>query len=380
MEVGLKADYNAKIAASAESLTSDYEAQIANLKNGDIATMKSSITQNANQIALKASQSSVDSLTGRVSSAEAKFDLYVLETELGELVSKIEISADQIDLQGVVTYQMLNGTLQNTIDGKAEDSEVTALNNSISSLNGTIQALQTEVDGKASTTSLNNKVNELNTALKNKADSDLTNAVVEGSTLIVGGYINTDVIDVDSLVVKKLKATKETSSGQYIYTLDANGFLITDSDGDTLSELYVNNNWGYFTMRNNDSYFTMNANSLMFAGTLSSDGVTSISKSGLNLAAYSAISGLAIGNIDTGQISRSTDFIVMTTNLTLPGASSSNKGKIIFVKFDGSHTLYGSIIKRHEKDPSTSSSHSYAMSAFYISNGTYWYEFLSNLN
>lgn len=310
----------------------------------------------------------------------AQLNAYVLEDELGDLVSKIEISADQIDLQGVVTYQMLNGTLQNTIDGKAEDSEVTALNNSISSLNGTIQALQTEVDGKASTTSLNNKVNELNTALKNKADSDLTNAVVEGSTLIVGGYINTDVIDVDSLVVKKLKATKETSSGQYIYTLDANGFLITDSDGDTLSELYVNNNWGYFTMRNNDSYFTMNANSLMFAGTLSSDGVTSISKSGLNLAAYSAISGLAIGNIDTGQISRSTDFIVMTTNLTLPGASSSNKGKIIFVKFDGSHTLYGSIIKRHEKDPSTSSSHSYAMSAFYISNGTYWYEFLSNLN
>ena len=304
----------------------------------------------------------------------AQLNAYVLEDELGDLVSKIEISADQIDLQGVVTYQMLNGTLQNTIDGKAEDSEVTALNNSIGSLNVTIRALQTEVDGKASTTSLNNKVNELNIALQNKADSDLTNAVIEGSTLIVGGYINTDVIDVDSLVVKKFQAY---NSG-YTYTLDANGFVIKDTDDAELSRLFVSNYQSLLSMKKGDLTMELTPASLEF----SHDSSVLVTASGITFNEGSSIKGFAIGNFggSTSNIPAYTDFVLMSRDLTLPTPSVSNKGKVIFVKFDGSHTLYGSIIKRHENSPKTSSSHDYAMSAFYISNGTYWYEFLSNLN
>ena len=122
---------------------------------GRVDTAESNITTMAGQILLKASQSSVDSLTGRVSSAEssittmsgqifalsqkvqtdsegnitnisksglvldsefasmfstqvtsqgiaktASLSAYVLKDELGELVSKIEITADQIDLNG----------------------------------------------------------------------------------------------------------------------------------------------------------------------------------------------------------------------------------------------------------------------------------------
>ena len=379
LEVGLKADYNAKISASAASLQSDYNSKITDLRTGDIANLQSSIEQQAGQIALKASQSNVDALTGRVTNAEARFDLYVLETELDNLVSKIEISADQVNLSGAITYQMFSPTLAEKFETKADGDDLYALeqelNNSVAALNRTISSLQTDVDGKASTTSLNNKVNELNTALNTKADSDLTNAVLGGSTLVVGGYINTDVIDVDKLVVKKLKAVKDG----YTYTLDANGFVISDSDGDRLTELYVNNNFGYFMMKRNDKYFSMDGNSLMFASNLSENGVTSISAKGIELKSYSAISSFKIGNFHTN-IDGTTDFIVMTRDLTLPGASASNKGKIIFVKFDGAHTLYGSIIKRHEKNVSSSSKHDYAMSAFYISNGTYWYEFLSNLN
>lgn len=441
LEKGLKADYTAKISASAESLTSDYNAQITNLKNGDIAEMKSSITQNAANIETKVSNSRFDSLTGRVSRSEAlisqQADAIALRVKtsdyngdtivsyINQTATTVTINASKINLQGKVTVSMLASDTVTKIDSKATQSDITAsitefknglgslaYKNSISATSGLITglgslALASAVEvanlgttvienGKIKTSLINasaltlsgsqitglgslaykNSLSYSDVGLKSwVAAADIVTAM-KGETTAIGGFIQTELIAADLIVVNKLKAT----SGGYTYSLDAKGFEIRDSDGDTLSELYVNNNWGYFTMRNNDSYFTMNANSLMFAGSLSSYGVTSLSKSGLNLAAYSAISGLAIGNIDTGQINRSTDFIVMTSDLTLPGPSVSNKGKIIFVKFDGSHTLYGSIIKRHEKDPSTSSSHKYAMSAFYISNGTYWYEFLSNLS
>jgi hypothetical protein len=242
--------------------------------------------------------------------------------------------------------------------------------------------LQDEVDGKASEASLQNKVNELNLALSAKLSGSVTtsqnkivSAVIGGSTLIAGGYINADYIKAEDLEVGALRAVKDG----YVYSLDANGFIISDSDGDRLTELYVSNNFGYFMMKRNDKYFTMDGNSLMFASNLSENGVTSISSKGIDLKSYAAISSFKIGNFHTN-IDGTTDFVVMTRDLTLPGASASNKGKVIFVKFDGAHTLYGSIIKRHEKDVSSSSKHNYAMSAFYISNGTYWYEFLSNLN
>lgn len=388
LEVGLKADYDAKISASATSLQSDYNSKITDLRTGDIANLQSSIEQQAGQIALKASQSNVDALTGRVTNAEARFDLYVLETELGNLVSKIEISADQVNLSGAITYQMFSPTLAEKFETKADGDDLYSLeqelNNSIATLNRTISSLQTEVDGKASTTSLNNKVDELNNVLSTKLSGSVTtsqnkivSAVIGGSTLIAGGYIHADYIKAEDLEVGALRAVKDG----YVYSLDANGFVISDSDGDRLTELYVNNNFGYFMMKRNDKYFTMDGNSLMFASNLSENGVTSLSRNGLNLESYSSIKSLRVGNIANyySSYQEGSDFIVMSGAATLPGASGSNKGKIIFVKCSSSYTLTvpscvnsnGSSSSSSDKGEKTYRDNRMRM---FISDGSTWFE------
>lgn len=389
LEVGLKADYNAKISASATSLQSDYNSKITNLRTGDIANLQSSISQQAGQIALKASQSSVDALTGRVDKTEAKFDLYVLETDLGNLVSKIEISADQVNLSGAITYQMFSPTLAEKFETKADGDDLYALeqelNNSVDALNRTIDALQAEVDEKASTASLNNKVNELNNALSAKLSGSVTtttqnkivSAVIGGSTLISGGYIHTDYIKAEDLEVGALRAVKDG----YVYTLDANGFIIEDSDGDRLTELCVYNNFGYFMMKHGDNYFTMDGNSLLFASNVSQNGVTSLSRKGLNLESYSSIQSLRVGNIANYYNSHgaNSDFIVMKGAVTLAGASESNKGKVIFIKCSSSYTLTvpacvnsnGSSSSSSDKGEKTYRDNRMRM---FISDGSTWFE------
>ena len=433
LEVGLKADYNAKISASATSLQSDYDAKITNLRTGDIASMKSSIEQQAGLIATKVSQTDFNALSqtvtnhstqitqtknqiqavansvkmdsdgnitnisksGLVLDSEfasmfstqvssqgiaktAQLSAYVLETELGDLVSGIEISADQIDLTGVVTFDMLNRSLQNTLDDKATSGDLLAvqnsLDNSVATLNNTISVLQTEVESKASTASLNSKVTELNNALSAKLSGSVTtttqnkivSAVIGGSTLISGGYIHADYIKAEDLEVGALRAV----NGSYTYTLDANGFVISSDTGAHLCDLYVNDHYGYFRMSRGTDYFSMDGLSLMYS---SSDGLSTLSGAGLSLSGGAAITGLALGNVHTSGITMFSDFVVMSGNYSLPAASSC-KGKVIFVRFKGKRTLTGSIIPRNSGTRVNSVEHE-DKSAFYLSDGTNWYEF-----
>ena len=69
------------------------------------------------------------------------------------------------------------------------------------------------------------------------------------------------------------------------------------------------------------------------------------------------------------------DFLIMTGDADLPDPSSCPSGKVLFVKFNG-HTLNGNIIGRASVSSTPSVAHG-NLSAFYISNGVYWYEFLS---
>lgn len=194
---------------------------------------------------------------------------------------------------------------------------------------------------------------------------DKIDGKLDESTIISGNYIKTSLIDADSLVVKKLVAT----SGSYTYTLDSNGFVIKSSTRD-LAKLHVNNSFGYFNMDNGSSYFTMNANSLMYSD---SDGITSLSGGGLLLSNGAVISGLAV-EVGTSLLA-STGFIVISSSTSLP-SPSSYKGRVIFVKFNGEKTLSGTIFPRHSTSIVSSVTHN-SLSAFYISNGSYWYEFLS---
>ena len=65
----------------------------------------------------------------------ASLTSYVAKTELGDLVSKIKISADQIDLEGAVSFSMFDSSTQSTINSKVTQS---AVDSSINTFKGTI--------------------------------------------------------------------------------------------------------------------------------------------------------------------------------------------------------------------------------------------------
>ena len=78
--------------------------------------------------------------------------------EVGNIISKAQISADQINLKGAVTFDSLNTSLQDTINGKADTSKLGSL-----------------------------------------AYENAVEAAQLGSTIIVGGYLNTDYIKVNRI-------------------------------------------------------------------------------------------------------------------------------------------------------------------------------------
>lgn len=149
------------------------------------------------------------------------------------------ISASRVDLSGLVTVTSLNSTLT----GYATDGELSAaqatLNKSISDLNTT---LSTKINAKASTESLNTKVSELNTAIGKKADTsslgsvaymnDIAKAACNGSTLIVGGYINADLLKVEKIYANEGTVGGLTIESDKIVGKGTNGEMILSADID----------------------------------------------------------------------------------------------------------------------------------------------------
>lgn len=89
---------------------------------------------------------------------QADISVFVTADEVGNIISKAQISADQINLKGAVTFDSLNTSLQDTINGKADTSELGSL-----------------------------------------AYENAVEAAQLGSTIIVGGYLNTDYIKVNRI-------------------------------------------------------------------------------------------------------------------------------------------------------------------------------------
>lgn len=246
---------------------------------------------------------------------QSMISAYVLKTELGDLVSKIDISADQIDLTGKVTFNDLASGVQSTINGK-----------------------------------------------------------VNTSTIISGNYIKTSMIDVDALTVKKLHAS---NSEGWSLSLDSGGFVCKNNSGVTLIEINADGMEPAIGIYKSGTG-TMMMNSLGISYVPSSGGLTSIDKRGLTLSSNTHLYNFSLGNVSSGSPSVDTDFTVLSSSGSLPSASS-NKGKVIFIRFSGRRTLSGSIMPRHSGTSTTSVTHE-DKSAFYISNGTYWYEFLCYYN
>lgn len=326
------------------------------------------------------------------------------DPDTGAVTSKIILSADQINLDGAVTYSMLAPTFKTDYDGKATTK---ALDNAVTTLNQTISTLQTEVDKKASTESLNTKVTELNTALGKKADSsklgslayidDVANAALSGSTLIVNGYLNTDYCK-----VKTIEATKGTIGG-----FDIGEKSLTNNAGDV--SLSIGNLTGTkFVALNNEyalrvRYDGATALSAYSDGTngiaIQAQGQTgalairsvgsakmiarsneSITISGLALAYKkgTTFTGASNTDVSTGWV----DFLVATGNFELPSASNC-EGKILFVKANGTRTITSAspIVNCDGTGYyGTNSNGKYSKTLgstalFYVSDGSVWYEF-----
>lgn len=350
----------------------------------------------------------------------AQLDAYVLETELGDLVSKIQISADQINLSGVITSDMLSPTLKSSL---ASSSEVNALqdslNQSVANLNTTISGLQTEVSQKASLKNLNDKVSELNTALSGKADTSLKNAVIEGNTLIVGGYINADLIQASELRITKsqvsglgaLSAKDSVSLSDLGGTIIVDGYIKTDlinADSIVTKQLVTDSDSnGYdvevkdghlYMKKDNHWAITINADdnvpSIWVSGTDGkSVGITSdtlyynygsnknirFSNGSLDLDYAATIRGFAIGNFHSSILTGTTDFVVASGTKTLP-PSTIYPGKVIFVKCNGRVTFKASGTDKIVKWSANSQVDSVSAdgsSLFFISNGSgLWYGFV----
>lgn len=335
-----------------------------------ISSHTTAINQNANNIALKASQSSVDTLTNRVATAEsnittaagnisalskkltfdssgnltnisksglvldsefaslfttqvnsqgiaktASLTSYVAKTELGDLVSKITISADQINLTGKVEFSDLTSTAQSTINGKA--------------------------------------------------NKDLSNASVGGVTVISGGKINADLIDVNTIVAKKVVTNSDT-----------NGVDVTIQDG------YLNMKKGTTTLVSISSeggtsggiglYTTTAAGSTM---SLSPNGFYHYSTSGsvqlkdgvLKFMDKAKLNNLRLVTMGSGN--GDGNFFVANGSFSLPSVSIES-GKIIWVyaksntSVSGFYDANGSYV---------SSSQTMKGMNFFISDGSYWY-------
>lgn len=148
--------------------------------NGEITNYsKSGLVLTSNYATLFSEQMTAQGLVKK-----ADISTFVTENEVGDLISNATIRADQINLTGHVTFNMLESGLQNTISGKANAS-----------------------------------------SLGSMAYEDSVSKAMLDDTLISGGYIRTSLIDVDNLVTKRLVADNATSR----YEIDWNGLTVYDA-------------------------------------------------------------------------------------------------------------------------------------------------------
>lgn len=119
----------------------------------------------------------------------------------------ITILGKAISLQGKITFSSLNSSLQSTINGKANSSDVTSSKDDIAK------------------------------KLGYSSYSDMTNKAAAGNTIINGGYIRTSLIDADTLVVKTLNAAND---GGINTIVDKEGMSISHNDN-LLLNIYLRN-------------------------------------------------------------------------------------------------------------------------------------------
>ena len=170
----------------------------------------------------------------------------------------ILIQANRINLVGAVTFSMFDYSLQSTINGKANSSSLgnlayedyvtdSDLSNSLAqtiankvsssalknfALNGGPDITKGDL-ANALQTEINNKLTGSATTSGNK----LANVIINGQTLIAGGYIQAELINVDELYATSLAAVRGTIGG---FTISGDSIVNTNA-GMTIDPIgYIN--------------------------------------------------------------------------------------------------------------------------------------------
>lgn len=149
---------------------------------------------------------------------------------INQSATTLTISASRINISGAVTFSAFDSSLQNTINGKADSSSLGALAGKSSvAWSDLAAAIQGIIDGKANSSSLG--------ALAGK---DVVSLSDLGSTIIVGGYLKTTLINAEALVVGVIdtapSATKNKTriDGDGLSTYDGNGYRKIRIDNKTV--------------------------------------------------------------------------------------------------------------------------------------------------
>lgn len=160
----------------------------------------------------------------------------------------ILIQANRVNLVGAVSFSMFDYSLQSTINGKANSSSLgnLAYEDYVAASDLSYSLAQT-IANKVSANALKNFAladgsditkgdleNALQTEINNKltgsataSGNKLANVIINGQTLIAGGYIQAELINVDELYATSLAAVRGSVGGWYI----GEQYLSNSSDG-----------------------------------------------------------------------------------------------------------------------------------------------------
>lgn len=157
----------------------------------------------------------------------------------------ITILGKAISLQGKITFSSLNSSLQSTINGKANSSDVTSSKDDIAK------------------------------KLGYSSYSDMANKAAAGNTIINGGYIRTSLIDTNTLVAKTLNAVNDEGISTIV---DKEGMRISQNNNLLLS-MFLRNSGG-------DTYGDINMFSYDEGTTNKSQAIAITPRGGLELVSY----------------------------------------------------------------------------------------------
>jgi hypothetical protein len=214
---------NILIQANSNSILLKADQTSLDTTNGNVTTNSAAIGVNAGEIVLRATQIDLDNTNGNVannaSAISINSDNINLRVEKDDVINQINIStegiliaADNIEISGATTFTSgYDPSTKETPTGAQDKADTAESNAAITS--------QSQVD-------------TLGNSLGDVAYLNLIEEAQLGTTVIVGGFLKTDLIDVDTLIVQNLKTSV---SGQRIeITSSSNSMKFINSSNNTV--------------------------------------------------------------------------------------------------------------------------------------------------